>query len=367
MGATQGLKRTPLYGVQRAWGARFGEFAGWELPISYAGVIEEHLAVRTAVGVFDVSHMGEIVVTGDLALEVIQEVTCNDASRLADGQVQYTALMNPSGGVVDDATLYRLGKDRYMFTVNAANTQKDLEWLRLHNDGRAQIEDRSAHFCLLAIQGPLAETVLGRVVPVDLTAIRRYWFTATAFDGAEAILSRTGYTGEDGFEAYLPAAAATALWERLLEEGKPFGIRPTGLGARDTLRLEACYALYGHELNDGVTPLEANLGWIVKFQKPVFLGKEALERQRADGLKRKLVGFEMLEPGIPRAHYPVWAGGREAGQVTSGTFSPTLKKAIGLAYVPVEATAPGVEIEIGIRARRAKARIVPTPFYKRAG
>jgi aminomethyltransferase len=363
------MKQTPLNAVHKSLGARMVPFGGWEMPVQYTGVIEEHLAVRERAGLFDVSHMGEVEVTGPDALALVQRLTTNDAAQLVDGQVQYSALCYPDGGVVDDVTVYRSSADHFLFCVNAANTDKDFAWMQqVHAESGlagAHLSNRSDEFAQLALQGPRAEAILGQLSSVPLSAIRYYHFGAGRIDGVPALISRTGYTGEDGFELYLPAAAAVGLWQQLLEVGKDDGLVPVGLGARDTLRLEKGYALYGHELSPAITPLEAGLGWIVKLEKGDFVGRDALVQQRAAGIPRRLVGLLMAERGIPREGYPVFAGARQVGQVTSGTMSPSLKEGIALALVETGHAALGGELLVGIRDRRLQARIVKPPFVKR--
>lgn len=364
------MKQTPLNAVHKALGARMVPFGGWEMPVQYTGVIEEHLAVRERAGLFDVSHMGEIEVTGAEALKLVQRLTTNDAAQLVDGQVQYSALCYPDGGVVDDVTVYRSSANHYLFCVNAANVDKDFAWMQqVQADSGlagANLSNRSDEFAQLALQGPKAEAILGQLSGVPLSAIRYYHFGAGKVDGVPALISRTGYTGEDGFELYVPAAAAVNLWLQLLEVGKDDGLVPVGLGARDTLRLEKGYALYGHELSPAITPLEAGLGWIVKLEKGDFVGRDALMRQKAAGLPRRLVGLVMEERGIPREDYPVFAGERQVGQITSGTMSPSLKNGIALALVESACAVLNAELLVGIRDRKLKVKIVKPPFIKKA-
>lgn len=340
-------------------------FGGWDMPVQYSGILEEHRAVRGAAGLFDISHMGEIEFRGPDALAAVQRLVTSDASRLAVGQVQYGALCYEHGTFVDDLTVYKLADDHFMFTVNASNIEKDYQWITAHVTGNVTPRNISDETALLALQGPKAPDILRKLTPVDLNQIRYYWFQPGKVLDADAVISRTGYTGEDGFEIYLSPDKAEALWNRLLEEGRPFGIRPVGLGARDTLRLEAKMALYGNDIDDAHTVLEADLGWIVKFEKGDFIGRRALEKQRAAGLTRKLVGFEMLGRGIARSHYKIVKNGQEIGEVTSGAPSPTLGKNIGLGYVAIEHATIGTEIDILVRGEPVPAKIVPTPFYKR--
>jgi len=361
------LKQTPLHARHLALGARMVAFAGWEMPVEYTSVSEEHRAVRTRAGLFDVSHMGEIEVAGADALAAVQWVTSNDAARLAVGQAQYSALTTPQGTFVDDLLVYRLAADHFLFVVNAANTAKDVAWVREQVRGRGDVVvvDASARYVLLALQGPLAREILQPLASADLGTLKYYWFTPGEVAGVMATISRTGYTGEDGFEIFVPPAKAERVWDALLAAGRPAGLLPAGLGARDTLRLEAAMRLYGQDIDETTTVLEADLGWIVGWDKGEFLGAEALRQQRAQGVTRKLVGFEMLERAIARHGYPVVDDGRTIGVVTSGTLTPFLQKAIGLAYVPVERSSPGTEVVIDVRGRRARARVVPLPFYKR--
>jgi glycine cleavage system T protein (aminomethyltransferase) len=363
--AESGPKRTALHSVHKAAGARMTEFGGWEMPIEYAGITQEHLAVRTQAGLFDVSHMGEIAVRGPRALALLQSITCNDVSRLSDHQAQYSALMYPRGSAVDDCVIHRMGENDYFICVNAANTRNDFDWLADHNSVGAELENVSSQYSQLALQGPRAAGIVSKVTDADLASIRTYWFTPAQCCGVDGILARTGYTGEDGFEFYFSPEHSENVWNALLEAGKEEGLQPAGLGARNTLRLEAGYALYGHELDENTTLLEANLGWICKLDKGEFLGRGVLLKQREEGLRKKLVGFEMAEPGIARDGYAVWIGGEKVGQVTSGSPAPFLKKNIGLAYVPPAEAQPGYEILIEIRNRKVRARQVILPFYRR--
>lgn len=359
------LKRTPLNEVHRQMGARMVPFAGWEMPVQYGSILEEHRAVRTRAGLFDISHMGEIEIKGKDALAFVQFLTANDASPLEVGQVQYSALLYEDGTFVDDITVYRLGIDHFMLTVNAANADKDYEWITSHLRGNVEVKNKSDEIALLALQGPKAEQILQRLTPVDLSAIRYYRFARGLILGFPALISRTGYTGEDGFEIYLENAAALPVWQRILEAGRDVGVVPVGLGARDTLRLEAKMALYGNDIDDKHTMLEADLERYVKFEKGEFIGREALLKQKQEGVKRKLVGFEMVGRGIPRSHYKIAKEGREIGEVTSGGYAPWLEKNIGLGYVPIELSEIGAEFDIVIRGQAIPARVVPTPFYKR--
>lgn len=359
------LKRTALNAVHHAAGARMIEFGGWEMPVEYSGITEEHLAVRTGAGLFDVSHMGEIEVRNHAALGLLQFVTSNDVSRLKIGQAQYTALMDPRGSAVDDCLVHRLGKDHYFLCVNAANTDKDFEWIVRHNSFGAEIRNVSSEYGQISLQGPKAAGIMNRATGVDWSGLRYYWFTNAKCCGVDGMLARTGYTGEDGFEFYFPPSHCGQVWLGLLEAGKIDGLIPAGLGARNTLRLEAGFPLYGHELDEETTLLEANLAWICKCDKGVFLGREALEKQRKEGRRKKLVGFEMTDRGIARDGYPVLVDGRIEGRVTSGSPAPFLKKNIGMAFLPPGRADVGLPIQIEIRGKPVSAVTVPLPFYKR--
>jgi len=360
------MKKTRLHELHRALGARMIEFSGWEMPVEFKGIIEEHLAVRRAAGLFDVSHMGEILIRGKDALRFVQYLSPNDAGRLHIGQVQYSALTTPQGTFVDDMLVYCLGPEEYFLVVNAANTEKDFSWVSSHQGGYdVSAENVSESYSQLALQGPRAQEILQPLTGINLAAMQAFWAAHGKVAGIDSLVSRTGYTGEDGFEIYTTSENPGAMAEEILRVGRPLGLLPIGLGARDTLRLEAKLMLYGNDIDETTTVLEADLKWIVKFDKGNFLGREALRRQWAEGIRRKLVGFELIDKGIPRAHYPVFVGGERAGEVTSGTFSPFLRKSIGPAYLPVAFAKIGTEIEIGIRDKRARAAVVPTPFYRR--
>jgi aminomethyltransferase len=341
------------------------EFAGWEMPLSYRGAAEEHGAVRERCGLFDVSHMGEIELRGPGAGTACQELTVNDVSRLRVGDGQYTVLCNQRGGVLDDLIVFRLGPHRYLLVVNAANTAADFGWIAEHARGRAEVLDRSDELALLALQGPEAETVLRRLTPLDLTTLRPFVAVESRVAGLAVVVSRTGYTGEDGFELLCGANDARALWAPLLEAVERHGGQPAGLAARDTLRLEAGLPLCGTDMDADTTPLEAGLAWVVKLHKERFIGREALAEQARAGLARRLVGLELDEPGIPRHGYAVWHDGTAVGRVTSGTKSPTLGTFIGLAYVTTGVSAPGTPVAVEIRGRRIPARVVDRPFYRR--
>jgi aminomethyltransferase len=361
------MKKTLFNELHKKLGGKMIEFCGWEMPVEYAGIIPEHMAVRTKAGLFDVSHMGEILVTGREALAFVQWLTPNDVAKLLPGQVQYTALLTPESTFVDDMLVYCIGPEEYFLVVNAANDDKDFAWVAGHTAGFAvTVEHQSAEYSQLALQGPLAEAFLQPLTDIDLAVMKSFHWAKGKVLGKDCLVSRTGYTGEDGFEIYTTDKDPGILWTTLIETGGPLGLRPIGLGARDTLRLESKLMLYGNDITDATTVLEADLKWIVKLAKGDFLGKPVIEKQLAEGLTRKLAGFEMAEPGIARPHYPVHFQGRKVADVASGTFSPLLKKAIGLAYLPIEGTAVGTEFEIEIRGKKTKARVIPTPFYKRA-
>jgi aminomethyltransferase len=344
------------------------DFGGWDMPVQYSGVIDEHLATRTAAGLFDVSHMGEIEVRGSGALAYIQHLTTNDAGQMVPGQVQYSAICYPDGGVVDDVTLYRFGIERYLFCVNASNVDKDFAWMeQVLEEGDfpgVTLRNLSEKYAQLALQGPAAEAILARVTDTNLKEIVYYHFAEGLVAGVATIISRTGYTGEDGFELYFAAEAAESVWTALMAAGVDDGLKPCGLGARDTLRLEMKYALYGHEISAEITPLEAGLGWITKLDKPAFVGRDALVKQKEKGIPRRLVGVVMTDPGIPREGYPVYVGEEQVGIVTSGTMSPSLMVGIGLALVRPEASGVGRELTIGIRTRQVGCRVAKTPFTK---
>ncbi len=360
------MKRTRFYDSHRKLNGRMIEFFGWELPVEYRGIIEEHLAVRSAAGLFDVSHMGEILIRGKDALALVQRLTPNDAGRLALHQAQYTALTTPQGTFVDDLLVYCLGPEEYLLVVNAANTDKDYAWVVTRQPGfDAAVENASDRYSQLSLQGPKAQEILQPLTDVNLSELKSFRAGRGKVAGVDALVSRTGYTGEDGFEIYLTEPEPASVWEELISKGTPKGLLPVGLGARDTLRLEACLMLYGNDIDETTTVLEADLKWIIKFKKGEFLGRDLLEKQLAEGIERKIVGFELREKGVPRPHYPVFVGGQKEGEVTSGTYAPYLKKSIGLVYLPVEHTEIGLEIEVGIRKKKAAAVVIPTPFYRR--
>jgi aminomethyltransferase len=356
------LLKTPLNETEKELGGKMVDFGGWELPVQYSGILDEHEAVRTAAGVFDVSHMGEVTVRGPQALELLQRTTCNDVAKLEDGRAHYNGLLYPNGGFVDDILIYQNAPDDFFVVVNASNTDKDFEWLQQAASGLdVEVRNVSGDYAQLAVQGPDAERILQTMTDLRLADIKYYRFAHGTVDGVPALVSRTGYTGEDGFEVYLAPQHAPALMRKLVNAG----VKPCGLGARDTLRLEAKMALYGNDIDHTTTPIEADLAWIVKLDKGEFAGRDVLQREKAEGPRRKLVGFEMVDRGIARHGYPVVSGSEEIGVVTSGTHSPTLKKAIGLAYLPLDKSAQGSEFSVLIRGKETRARVVPTPFYKR--
>src|SRR5262245_19708887 len=356
--ADPALKRTPLHAAHLRAGARMVPFGGWEMPVQYTGIIEEHRATRRAAGVFDVSHMGEFEVEGPATLAAIQVLTTNDAAALAVGQVQYSVLCRPDGGIVDDLTVYRRGAERFMITVNAGNIDKDWAWVTAHGGG-ARWTNGSAATALIAVQGPRAEALVGRLAEGDVSSLRYYRFLEGRLAGAPALISRTGYTGEDGFELYLGAGDAERVWTAILSEGAV----PVGLGARDTLRLEMAYALYGNDIDETTNPLEAGLGWVVKFDKGDFIGRAALDRVRAAGVTRRLRGVEMTERAVARHGYPVVKDGVAIGAVTSGSYGPSVDRYIALAYVAAPHAELGAGMGVQIRGQVKSARIVRTPFH----
>lgn len=358
------MRTTPLYEKHLELKGKIIDFGGWALPVEYSGILLEHGAVRTKAGLFDVSHMGEITAKGEDAEKYLQMVLTNDISVLSNGQIAYTTMCYPDGGVVDDLLVYKNSNVDYLLVVNASNTDKDFQWLKEQVFGNVEVENVSEGYAQLAIQGPEAQTILQKLVSEDLNDIEFYRFKNDVnINGIKALVSRTGYTGEDGFELYFNAEDGPKMWDILLETGKEEGIVPAGLGARDTLRFEAALPLYGQEIDKDITPLEAGLGFCVKLAKDDFIGKEALATQKSEGLKRKVVGFEMVERGIPRSHYEVYADGKKIGYVTTGTFSPTLKKNIGLALIETEYSKEGTDIEILIRNKNVKAKVIKKPFY----
>lgn len=370
MSQSEGIRRTALYEEHTAAGGRMVEFAGHELPVQYASLADEHHAVRQRAGLFDVSHMGEIAIRGPGALDFLQLVSCNNHSKMTPGRAQYTGLMYPEGTFVDDVLVHKMADDDYLLVVNAANRAKDVAYLGelVRERGDVEVLDRSDDFAQIALQGPLAQEVLQPIVNVDLATLKYYRFTRGEAGGQSALIARTGYTGEDGFEVYVSPAAAPPVWRAILAEGGPAGVVPAGLGARDTLRFEAGMCLYGNDIDATTTPLEAGLGWIVKLDKGDFIGRDVLERQAEDGVERRLAGLEMIDRGIARHGYPVLVDegdSNAAGVVTSGTQSPTLGKALAMAYLPPDVAIVGHEVVVRIRNRTARARVVDLPFYSR--
>lgn len=361
------MKKTALYETHVKLGAKMVSFAGYEMPVSYSGIKAEHQAVRQALGMFDVSHMGEFLVKGPDALKLIQYITSNDAAKLSPGKVQYSCFPNGRGGIVDDLLVYCLSEEKYLLVVNASNIEKDWNWIQKHNEWQVELEDMSDNLSLLAVQGPKAVAALQALTDVKLADIPYYHFVQGTFAGVEdVIISATGYTGSGGFELYLPNSAASKVWDKIMAAGAPYGILPAGLGCRDTLRLEMGFCLYGNDINDTTSPLEAGLGWITKFTKE-FIDSDYLQQQKAAGLKRKLVAFEMVDRGIARQHYPIKnEAGELLGEVTSGSESPSTGKFIGLGYVDAAYAALGTSIRIEIREKLLEARVVKLPFYQTA-
>jgi aminomethyltransferase len=365
MSAPPALKVTPLNAIHRRLGARMVDFGGWDMPVRYSDIIDEHRAVRNAVGIFDVSHMGEIEIRGPEALALTDFVTTNSAAALVPGQIQYSGVLYDHGGFVDDILVHRVAADHFFLCVNASNQEKDFAHIRDSNRWQAEVEFASERYAQIAVQGPRALETVRKLTRVDLAAIRYYHFVDGEAAGAPARIARTGYTGEDGIELYLAPEDAPRIWDEIMAAGAEFGIKPCGLGARNTLRMEAAMALYGHEIHASITPFEAGLGWIVKMEKGDFVGRAALERQRREGVRRKLCGFEMRGRAIGRDGHEVYLDGAPAGWVTSGGPAPTLNKNVGLCYLPAERAGVGVAIRILIRGQEVDAVTVPTPFYKR--
>ena len=361
------LKKTALTHIHEQLGAKMVPFAGYLMPVRYTSDIEEHKTVRESVGVFDVSHMGEFMVTGPGAESLIQEVSSNDVSKLADGQAQYSCLPNDKGGIVDDLIIYRFHAEKYMLVVNASNIEKDWNWIKKYAEGKSGVnmEDISDQISLFAVQGPKATEVLQKLTDIDLSGVKFYHFAEGALAGAEdVIISGTGYTGSGGFELYVPNAVAEEVWKKIFEAGTPYGIRPIGLGARDTLRLEMGFCLYGNDIDETTSPLEARLGWITKLDTD-FVNAENLRKQKEEGITRQLNAFQMIDKGIPRQGYAIEdAEGNPIGHVTSGTMSPSLNKGIGMGYIQKGFTKPGTEIYVAVRNRKLKAEVVKVPFYK---
>jgi aminomethyltransferase len=342
-------------------------FAGWDMPVEYSGITHEHLAVRTRAGLFDVSHMGEIEIAGQDALAAVRKIACNDAARLSPGEAQYTGLLTPEGTFLDDMIVYRMAPNHFLLVVNASNVAKDFAWIseQVKTAGDAAAIDSSSRYALIAIQGPAAADTLQPLTGIELEDLKPFTFAHGEVANARATVARTGYTGEDGFEIFVPPAMADGVWQALLESGRAADVVPVGLGARDTLRLEASMRLYGNDIDETTTALEAGLGWVVGWTNETFIGRDRLLEQKEKGVTRRLVGFEMVDRGIARHGYPVVRDGKPVGVVTSGTQTPFLKKAIGMAYVPADQAAVGTEIDIDVRGRTSQARVVPMPFYKR--
>ncbi len=361
------MKQTQFYGQHLLHGAKMVPFAGYQMPVEYAGVRQEHINVRENVGIFDVSHMGEIWIKGPRSFELVQRITSNDVALLAPGKIQYSCFPNEQGGVVDDLLVYMYDREKFLLVVNASNVEKDLSWIVKQNTGGAVVENASDRISQLAVQGPNATALLQTLTDIDLSGIPYYHFVTGEMAGVRnVIISNTGYTGAGGFELYMYNADAVRIWEMLFEAGKAMGVQPAGLAARDTLRLEMGFCLYGNDINDSTSPLEAGLGWITKFSDGNdFINRAKLERQKENGLSRRLVGFELLERGIPRQHYPILdADGNTIGEVTSGTMSPMLKKGIGLGYVDCSHAKKDSNILIGVRNKQLSAKVVRPPFYK---
>lgn len=361
-----GERKTALYDTHLSHGARMVMFGGWLMPVSYSGITAEHNAVRQAVGLFDVSHMGELLVTGDGALDLVQALTLNDAGRLRDGQAQYSVMATDAGTIVDDLLVYRFGPDRFMLVVNAANIAKDLGWIEERSPSGARVSDVSDETALVAVQGPLAEATLSPLVPDTLAIIEPFHFIRTSVGGVDGTLSRTGYTGEDGFEFYFPVRHAVPVWDAILEAGRGNGILEAGLGARNTLRLEAGMLLYGNDIDETTSALEAGLGWMIRFDKGPFVGRDALLAERTAGSARKRVGFRMTGPGIARDGYPVLLDGDQVGHVTSGGPSVSLGTRIGMTYLPRSRARKGTSFQVRVRQRLSDAEVVGLPFYQRS-
>jgi aminomethyltransferase len=359
------MKPTPLSAVHESLGARMVEFGGWYMPVQYSSIMEEHEAVRTKAGLFDLFHMGEFWLTGPDAMKNLQKIVPQDIETLSDRQIAYTPMCRPDGSIVDDLLVYRWSPRKFLLVVNAANLEKDFAWIQSQLEGNVFFENKSDITGLIAIQGPMAQEILQKITRQNLKAIKYYWFTDGWVNGVSCIVSRTGYTGEEGFELYFPADHCQKVWEALMDAGKSSGIKPIGLGARDTLRLEARLMLYGNDIHDGTTPIEANLDWTCKFQKGSFTAFDVLKEQKEKGVSKTLVGFEMGKGPAPRHGYAVFHQGKKVGEVTSGTMSPTLKKNIGLAYVPPSLKAVGSKFKVEIRGQMLDATVIETPFYSR--
>ena len=361
------LRKTPLFEIHKSLGARIVPFAGWEMPVQYSGVMDEHKAVREAAGLFDVSHMGEIEIKGKGALDALQLITTNDASKLSSGEAQYSLICYPEGGIVDDTLVYKINDDKYMLCVNASNVSKDLNWIKgqLKNNMDTEITDLSDKYALLALQGPRAVEILDALTGDCASKIKAFSFDFIPLCGDNAMVSRTGYTGEDGFEIFIAPEKAAELWTALMDKGRQFGIKPIGLGARDTLRLEMKYTLYGNDIDADTTPLDANLGWVVKLDKKDFIGKDVLYRQKEEGLKKKLIGLVVEGRGIPRPGYELCKDGKNIGHVTSGTMAPSLGIGIAMAYLKADLCEVGTTVDIMIRGKAVIAKVVRPPFYRK--
>lgn len=360
------LRRTPLYDAHAGLGGRLVPFAGFEMPVQYKNALDEHHATRQACGLFDVSHMGEVTFEGPSAFDRLQGLVTNDLRACADGQAQYSALLRDDGRMIDDIVVYRFSKERLLVCVNASNRAKDFAWMKEHGEGPGcVVTDRGDEYAQIAVQGPKALKILKKLTKSDLDAVKTYWFTEGTIAGAPSVIARTGYTGEDGFELFCAPDQARRIWDAVLEAGRAEGIQPAGLAARDSLRLEVAYRLYGNDMDETTTPLEAGLGWIVKLDKGPFRGRDALVQQKEQGLARRLVGFKLTGKGIARHDYPVQHEGVVVGRVTSGTLSPSTKEAIGLAYVPSKLAKEGTAFDVEIRGRPVAAVVAKTPFYKR--
>ncbi|OGL39446.1 MAG: glycine cleavage system protein T [Candidatus Schekmanbacteria bacterium RIFCSPHIGHO2_02_FULL_38_11] len=360
------LKRTPIYNIHLRLGAKMVDFSGWEMPIQYEGIKSEHFCVRNSAGLFDVSHMGRIDFKGADALANVQYLTTNNASNMKDGKVIYSLMCNENGGIIDDVTVYRINSSHYFFCVNASNTGKDYEWIRKNIRGNAGLVNLNGEVSIIALQGPKAQKILQNLVNVNLEEIKPFWFRAGLMDSAEILISRTGYTGEDGFELYIRREHSADIWERISEKGKEYGLKPAGLGARDTLRTEMKYTLYGNEIDENVSPLEACLERYVDFNKGDFIGRDSLLKEKENGIKRRLVGFEMTEHSIPRHGFDIYRNGKLIGKVTSGMLSWHLNRGIGIGLVLSEYSETGSKFEVKIREKFYKARVIETPFYKRS-
>mgnify|MGYP006288076661 FL=1 len=356
------MKKTPLNQVHKDMGAKMTDFGGWEMPVEYTGIIEEHKAVRNKCGLFDVSHMGEILVSGEKAAQSLQKIITNDIYKLKDGKIIYTPICREDGGIIDDLLVYRLQENEYLLVVNASNIEKDFNWVKEHISDKSNIKDLSDDYAMLALQGPESKKILTQITDIDLNSLEYYTFRRAKAAGVEMIISRTGYTGELGYELYFNPSEAESVWNQLMEAGSDFGLKACGLGARDTLRLEKMYALYGNDIDENTNPFEAGLAWTVELDKEDFIGQEKLIEIKENCCRKKLTPFEIQNRGMARHGYEVYADGEKIGEVTSGSYSPTLEKSIGLAYLEEDYTEAGTEIEIKVRKRMVKAEVVKGPF-----